>query len=201
MLPLVLPHRHQIRLIQQNIRGHQNRVGEQSRGDVVRVLLGLGLKLGHAAQLTKLGVAAQHPAQLRVLGHMALDEHDVFLGVQAAGDVLGQLVHTAAAQVSRVLPHGDGVHIHDAVQAVIFLLQIHPVANGSHIRAQGQLSAGLNTAEYPLFLLHCVLHSFITPSVNRTEAPFYSNHRYGITFPAKKQRDMLFFLTFSQVKI
>jgi len=117
--------------------------------------------LGHTAQLAELGVAAQDPAQLRVLGHMALDEHDVLLGIQAAGDVLGQLVHAAAAQGGRILPHGDGVHIHDAVQAVIFLLQIRPVADGSHVGAQGQLAAGLDAAEYPFFLFHSGFHMVI----------------------------------------
>ena len=164
MLPLILSHRHQIRLIQQNIRRHEHGIGKQPRCDVVGVLLGLGLELGHAAQLAELGVAAQHPAQLRVLGHMALDEHDVLLGVKAAGDVLRKLVHAAAAQSGGILPHGDGVHVHDAVQAVVFVLQSHPIADGAHVGAEGQLAAGLYAAEYPFFLLNGGFHRVISPS-------------------------------------
>ena len=81
MLPLVLSHRHQVCLVQQNIRRHEDRIGKQARSDVVCMLLGLGLELGHAAQLAELGIAAQDPAQLRMLWHMALYEHNVFLGV------------------------------------------------------------------------------------------------------------------------
>ena len=164
MLPLILTHRHQIRLVQQDIRRHQNGVSEQAGGDVVRVLLGLLLELGHAAQLAELGVAAQNPAQLRMLGHMALDEHDVFLRVQSAGDILGQLVHAAAAQGGGVLPHGDGVHIHDAVQAVILVLQGHPIADGTHIGAEGQLTAGLDAAEYSFLFLNGGFHWVTSPS-------------------------------------
>ena len=151
MLPLVLAHRHQVRLVQQNIRRHQHRIGKQARSDVIRVLLGLLLELGHAAQLAKLGIAAQDPTQLRVLRHMALDEHDVLLRVQAAGDILGQLGHRTAAQLRRILPDGDGMHIHDAVNAVIFILEGHPVLDGAHVRTQGQFAAGLDTAENSLF--------------------------------------------------
>ena len=164
MLALILPHRHQIRLVQQNIRRHEDGISEEAGGDIIGVLLGLGLELGHAAQLAELGVAAKDPAQLRMLGHMALDEHDVFLRVQSAGDILGQLVHAAAAQSGGILPHGDGVHVHDAVQAVVFVLQSHPIADGAHVGAEGQLAAGLYAAEYPFFLLNGGFHRVISPS-------------------------------------
>ena len=151
MLLLISTHRHQVRLIQQDIRRHQHRISKQARGDVVRVLLGLLLELGHAAQLAELRIAAQDPGQLRVLGHMALNEHDVLLGVQAAGNILGKLCHGPAAQLRRVLANGDGMHIHDAIDAIIFILQVHPALDRAHIRSQGQLTAGLDSAEDSLF--------------------------------------------------
>ena len=151
MLLLILTDRHEVGLIDENIRRHQHRVGEQARGDVVRVLGGLVLELRHAAQLAELRVAAEHPRKLRVLGHMALNEHDVLRGVKPAGDVLRELVDRAAAQVGGILAHGDGVHIHDAVQAVVLLLQAHPVLDGAHVGAERQLAAGLDAAENSLF--------------------------------------------------
>ena len=151
MLPLILPYRHQVRLVEQNVRRHQHGVSKEAGSDVVCVLLGLLLELRHAAQLTELGIAAQNPAQLRVLGHMALDEHDVLLRVQAAGDILGQLGHGTAAQFRRILADGNGMHIHDAVNAVIFILKSHPVLDRAHIRAERQFTAGLDTTENPLF--------------------------------------------------
>ena len=97
------------------------------------MLLGFGLELGHAAQLTELRIAPEHPAQLRVLRHMALDKHDILLRIQTAGDVLRQLVDAPAAERGRILPDGDGVHVDDAVQAVVVVLQVDPVFNRAHI--------------------------------------------------------------------
>ena len=155
MLLLVVPHGHQVRLVQQDVRRHESRVGEKARVDVLRVLGGLVLELGHAAQLAEHGIAVQHPAQLSVGGHVALDEEGILLGVQAAGDILGQLAQGPPPQVRRVLPHGDGVLVHDAVVAVIGLAELHPVADGAHIGTQGQFAAGLDAAEYDFsFLVH-----------------------------------------------
>ena len=63
---LVLARRGRVGLVEQDVRRHQHRVGEQAGGDVVGVLFGLVLELGHAGQLPKLGVAAQHPGQLHL---------------------------------------------------------------------------------------------------------------------------------------
>ena len=153
MLALVLSHRHKVRLVEQNVRRHQHRVREESGGDVVGVLLGLLLELGHAAQLAELGIAAQNPAQLRVLGNVALNKQDALLRVQSAGEILGQLLQRPAAQVRGILAYGDRVQVHDAVHAVIFVLHGHPVFDRAHIGAQGQVTAGLDAAEHSLFPL------------------------------------------------
>ena len=111
MLLLVLPHRDEIRLVEQDIGGHQAGVGEEAGVDVVGVLGRLVLELGHAGELPEHGVAIQHPAQLRVGGHMALDEDRVLLRVQAAGDIDRDLGQGAPAQVRRVLTDRDGVQV------------------------------------------------------------------------------------------
>ena len=131
MLLLILAHRHQIRLVQQNVRRHQAGVREQAAVDIVRILGGLVLELGHPAQLAEHGIALQHPAQLRVLVHMALDEKGILLRVQAAGDVLGQLLQGTPPQIRRVLPDGDGVKVCHKVEAVIFLCPLGPVFHGT----------------------------------------------------------------------
>jgi hypothetical protein len=87
-----------------------------------------------------------------VLGNVALDEEDALFRVQAAGDILGQLAQRPAAQICGHLPHGDGMHIHDAVDALVFVLKGDPVFDGAHIRPKGQLSAGLDAAENPFLL-------------------------------------------------
>ena len=154
MLHLIRAHGHQIRLVQQNIRRHQHRIGKQACRDIIRMLLRLILELRHASQLAELGIAAQHPAELRMLGYMALDKHDILFRIQAAGDILRQLRNGPAAQIRRVLPDRNGVHIHNAEQAVIFVLQRRPVLDGAHIGTQGQLSAGLNAGKNTLLCVH-----------------------------------------------
>ena len=120
----------------------------------VGVLGGLVLELGHAAQLAELRVAAEHPRKLRVLGHMALNEHDVLLRVESAGDILRQLLQTSAAQISRDLPDGNGVHIDDTIDALIFVLQSDPVFDRPHIRAERQIAAGLDTGKNTFLFGH-----------------------------------------------
>ena len=44
-------------------------------------------------------------------GHVALDKERDLVRVQAAGDVLRELLQRAAAQVGRHLAHGYGVHV------------------------------------------------------------------------------------------
>ena len=100
------------------------------------MLCRLIFELGHTAQFPKLGVAAQDPAQLRMLGNMTLDKQHALLRVQTTGHILGQLRQRAAAQIGGILPHGNGVHIHDAIKTLIFILQSHPVLDGAHIGAK-----------------------------------------------------------------
>ena len=147
VLLLVLTHRDEIRLVEKNIRGHQGRVGEQAAVDVLLVLGGLVLELGHAAEFAEHGITVQHPAQLRVGGDVGLDEQSVLLRVQAAGDILGQLLQGAAAQVGGGLPDGDGVHIRHKVIAVEFVGPGAPILDGAQIVAQVQIAAGLDAAE------------------------------------------------------
>ena len=144
MLLLVFAHGDQVRLIDENVRRHQNRIREKTGGDVVRVLLRLHLELRHARKLAELRVAAEHPGKLCVRRNMRLDEHDVLLRVQTAGDILRELLEASSAKIRRNLPHGNCVHVHDAVQTVILVLQRHPVFDCAHIRAQRQIAARLN---------------------------------------------------------
>ena len=123
MLLLVHAHGHQVGLIQQNIRGHEHGIGIQAGVDVVGMLGALVLELGHAVQLTHIGKAVQDPSQLRVAAHMALAINQALLRVQAAGQVNGHQLLAAAAQGGGVLPDGNGMHVHHAVDAIVIILQ------------------------------------------------------------------------------
>ena len=105
------------------------------------------LVLGHAAELAHIGEAVQNPCQLGMAADMALAIDEALFGVQAAGDVDGGQLHAAAAQVSGILPHGDGVHVHNAVDAVIVILQGGEILQRADVVAQRERTGGLDAGE------------------------------------------------------
>ena len=89
MLLLVCADRDKIRLIEQNIRRHEDRISEKANVDIVRMLCGFILKLRHARHLAELGIAVEHPGKLRMSWHLALDKDEIFLRIQADGEQQG----------------------------------------------------------------------------------------------------------------
>ncbi|GCL81956.1 hypothetical protein ExPCM15_00397 [Escherichia coli] len=62
VLFLVFTHRHQISLIQQDVRCHQHRIVKQTSVDVLGITRRFIFKLCHAAQFAEVGIAVQCPA-------------------------------------------------------------------------------------------------------------------------------------------
>ena len=149
VLLLVFTHRHIIRLIQQNIRRHQGGIGKQTAVDVVCVFGRLILELGHPGQFAEHGIAVQHPAQLCMLVNVALDKQGILLRVQAAGNVLSQLLQGPPAQICRILPDRDGVQIRHEIITVKGISPLRPVLDGAQVRTQGQVTGGLDAGEHP----------------------------------------------------
>ena len=89
-----------------------------------------------------------------MLMNMGLDKQGVFLGIQAAGNILGQLLEGVPPQVGRVLTDRNGVHVRHKIIAVKFLGQIRPVFDGTEIGTQSQIAAGLNTGEQDFLFFH-----------------------------------------------
>ena len=119
MLLLVLADRHVGRAIDQNVGGHQARIGVKADRCVLAVLAGLLLELRHAVEPAHAGDAIEHPGELGVLGDLALVEDDVLLRIDAAGDESRGHLARRARQFGRVLPHRDRVQIDDAIDAVV----------------------------------------------------------------------------------
>ena len=104
MLLLVLADRHMGRAIDQDVGGHQRRIGEQADRDVLAILAGLFLELRHAVEPAHAGDAIEHPGELGVLGDLALVEDDVLLRIDAAGDEGRGHLADRARQFVRILP-------------------------------------------------------------------------------------------------
>ncbi len=184
VLLLVRAHGDVVRLVQQDVRGHQAGIGEQAGVDVVRVFLGFILELGHAGELPKLGVAVQNPGQLGVLRHLALDEKDALLQVDAHGQQHGVAIQHVFPQGGGLLPDGDGVQVRQAVNALVLILQAHEILQGPQVVAQGEGARGLDQAEDPFFLLcfHCdslLTWSFPHRSPPRAGSPLSAVRPWG----------------------
>ncbi len=176
VLFLVFADGHVGAFVQQDVGGHQVRVGIEADGGVFLVLAGLFLELGHAVEPPQAGHAIEDPGQLRVAGHLALVEDDVALGVDAGGQHRGGDVPGVGFQLFRVLPDGDGVQVDDAEQAFVIVLQPHPVANGAQVIAEMQITrrlhAGKNTLHGPRFPV--VRFLWKAPELSPLQSPWSS---------------------------
>ena len=81
VLLLVMSHRNKIRLIKQNVRSHQGRIGKQTTIDIFCISGRLILELCHAAQLTKHGITVENPTKLGVLMYMTLDKKGILFWI------------------------------------------------------------------------------------------------------------------------
>jgi len=123
--------------------------GQADAGRVRALLGGLVLELGHAHGLAHAGHAGQHPRQLRVLGHLGLDEQRGALGVDAAGDELRGGHPRALRERGRVLRHGDGVQVGDEEERLEVGLGALPVHEGAEVVAQVEgVRRGLHAGEH-----------------------------------------------------
>ncbi len=155
MLALVLPHRDLVRLVQQDVRGHEDGVGEQPDGRVLGALLGgLVLELCHSARFTVAGDAHEDPRQLVVLRHVRLHKEGGLFWVDAQGQQLRHAREGALTQLLGVVSrHGDGVLIGDEVEGVIRLLQLNELLDCSQVVAEVvTIAGGLQSGHHSLLL-------------------------------------------------
>ena len=148
VLLLVPPDGHKIRPVQQYIRRHQHGVREQPGIDIVRVLRRFVLELSHARQFADVCVAVKDPAEFRVLVDVRLQIQHIFFRIQAARQIQRQQVVDPFAQELRILPHGERMHIGDAVHAIVLVLQFREVAQRAEVISQRQLAGRLDRAVY-----------------------------------------------------
>ncbi len=76
--------------------------------------------------------------------HRRLVEDDAFFRVDPRRQIGGGDLAGVGAQLFRVLRQGQGVQIDDAEDAVVVVLQRHPVADRAEIIAEVQIAGGLH---------------------------------------------------------
>ena len=85
MLLLILTYRHKLRLIKQNIGGHQGRVRKQTDIDVFRSLKAFVLELRHTLCLAELRIAIKRPGKLCVRRNMTLHKNRALVRIKSHG--------------------------------------------------------------------------------------------------------------------
>ena len=148
VLPLVVADRDDVGLVEQDVAGHQHRVGEEPGGDELAALA-LVLELGHAAQLAVARHSRQQPRRLRVRGDVALAEDRRALRVEAGREEHRREVERPRAQVVGVVLDGDRVQVDDAEEAVAALLRRRVLAEAADQVAEVLVARRLDAAEDP----------------------------------------------------
>ena len=146
MLALVVTDGYGGRVVEQDVRRHEHRVGEEA--DTDRLLaLALVLELRHAAQLAHGGRALEEPCQTRVLGDLTLDEEGAAVGVEPHREQVQHGVECVGPErLGRDLRR-ERVEVNDAVEGVVAVLEAHPVPQRAEVVAQREVAGGRDARE------------------------------------------------------
>ncbi len=152
MLLLVFSDRDEVWLIEENVSGHEDGISEKTCIDVILVTGRFILKLSHPRELSEHGVAVEHPCELGMGGNMGLEEQDIFLRVETAGDILSQLLEGTFSEFSGVLTDGNRVEIGHEIVAFIVVDAVSPILYSSEIVAKVEITARLYSRKHSFLL-------------------------------------------------
>ena len=147
VLALVLANGHLVGAVGEHVGGLQHRVDEQAGRHQLALLDRLVAELVHALQASQLGHRAQQPAQLAVLGHVALAKQDAARRVETCGEQQCGEVIQAAAQLRGLIGDGDRVQVDDAIQRLAAILTGDVLADRADVVAQVLGARGLDAGE------------------------------------------------------
>ena len=148
VLALVVPDRDPVGLVQEDVAGHQDGVGEQP-GRHELALLGLVLELRHPPELAVARHGREQPTRLGVRGDVALGEHRRASGVEPGRDEHREQVEGLLVQVARVVLDRDRVEVDDAEERLSELLRARVLAEPSDVVAEMLVAGGLDAREDP----------------------------------------------------
>src|SRR5690606_5506539 len=122
-------------------------VREQRRGDEVGPVR-LVLELRHAAELPERRGALHDPAELGVLGDLALGEQRADVGIEAGGDQQLRELGDLGAQLGRVLRDRQRVEVDHAVHGIVRVLLTHPTPDRTQVVAEVDVAGRLDAGEH-----------------------------------------------------
>jgi hypothetical protein len=139
VLTLIFSYRHVAGVVGQDVRSHENGVGEEahSYGFIASTLV---LELGHSVELAHRCRALKQPRETRVDGHVALDEDGDLLRIESSGNEPRSGLERTTTELGRINGLSDGVQVDDAVESVVVSLAIHPLSNGTEVVAEVEIA-------------------------------------------------------------
>lgn len=146
VLHLIEPDRHHIAVVDQDVGGHQDGIGEQagiggeSLGDLVLV----GVTLLQQAHLRD---RHQQPRQLGDFGHVRLAEQRRPLRIESQSQQVNRRILRKPAQRLRIANGRQGVQIGDEVERLIVVLQVDVLLDRTEVIAPVESTCGLDTGE------------------------------------------------------
>ena len=124
------------------------------------MLLALILELSHTGELAEHCIAIEHPAKLRVCGHVGLNEECILFWIKTARHIECEGLVGSLAKLRRHLSYGDGVKINYAVECFIVLGETGEVLYCAEVISYCEVSGGLNAGENHLFIAVHIINPF-----------------------------------------
>jgi len=149
VLALVVADRDLIGVVEQDVGGLQSGVGEEPAADEVLLAFGrLVLELCHPRQLAKTDGALHDPAQLVVLGHMALDEHSCDFWVEAHCEEHGGQLNRSLTDDPWFVGHGERMQVDDAVERIVAMLSSDPGLQRTEVVPEVDITRRLHARQH-----------------------------------------------------
>ena len=180
VLLLVLAHRHEVALHDQDVRRHQDGIREEAvRG--VEAVGHLVLVAVAALEEAHRREAGEVPRELLHLRHVALAVDDRLRGVKPAGEVVERHLARRRAELRTVPNRGHGVEIRDEHEHVLALrLKVEHGLHGAEVVAPVQLPRRLNACQDT--------HKLIPPEKRYHILPFFGRRfKPSVAQPANSQ--------------
>ena len=152
---LIFADRNALRVVHGDVGGLQQRVAEKpDRRQILVLEVVLLLLVGrHALEPGHRHDHRQQQVQLGVLGHERLDEKRALLGIEAGADPVGDVLVGVRRQLARVgVVARQRVPVGDEIEAVVLLLQRHPVAERADQMAEMQAARRPHAGDDAVFL-------------------------------------------------
>ena len=173
MLFLILSDGHLVGFLYEDVHGHKCGVGEQSGVDalvgvgsdylllyVLRVvgdaelLAGFVLERRCAHQLSDTYMHVEQQVHLGYFRYVALHEYGGFVGVDARCKIFGEDIVYVLVKGLGVGIGGKCVKVSYEVEAVIVILHLYELVEGSVVVAQVQIARGTDAREHDFFIFH-----------------------------------------------